>query len=161
MGAACAMKLYGVEILNEGSGVSIDDAITEMQATFVARSLEPWQAVVSAFQSGGGGDSVNNVSPNLQCLRSPTTSLSLHCLETASRARGSAANKGLSIDRAGGGEYGEASLGRRSGGAYPSRSSAEPPAEPLFWESIDDDAEPPRLGDRGAGRSAVRPGPAA
>ena len=30
LGAATAMKIYGVEILNEGSGVSIDDAVTEM-----------------------------------------------------------------------------------------------------------------------------------
>jgi hypothetical protein len=40
IGAACAMKIFGVEILNEGSGVSIDDAVTEMQATFVARFVE-------------------------------------------------------------------------------------------------------------------------
>ena len=39
------MKIFGVEILNEGSGVSIDDAVTEMQATFVARYVEPWTAV--------------------------------------------------------------------------------------------------------------------
>ena len=56
-GAAMAMKIFGVEILNEGSGVSIDDAVTEMQATFVARYVEPWQAVQSAFSniSIGGG----------------------------------------------------------------------------------------------------------
>ena len=42
-GKATAMKIFGVEILNEGSGVSIDDAVTEMQATFVARFVEPWQ----------------------------------------------------------------------------------------------------------------------
>jgi hypothetical protein len=41
------MKIFGVEILNEGSGVSIDDAVTEMQATFVARYVEPWMAVSS------------------------------------------------------------------------------------------------------------------
>ena len=35
-GAAAAMKIFGVEILDEGSGISIDDAVTEMQATFVA-----------------------------------------------------------------------------------------------------------------------------
>jgi hypothetical protein len=40
-GAATAMRIFGVEILNEGSGVSIDDAVTEMQATFVARFVEP------------------------------------------------------------------------------------------------------------------------
>ena len=39
------MKIFGVEILNEGSGISIDDAVIEMQATFVARFVEPWQAV--------------------------------------------------------------------------------------------------------------------
>jgi hypothetical protein len=42
-GASTAMKIYGVEILNEGAGVSIDDAVTEMQATFVARFVEHWQ----------------------------------------------------------------------------------------------------------------------
>lgn len=35
-GAMTAAKIFGVEILNEGSGISIDDAVTEMQATFVA-----------------------------------------------------------------------------------------------------------------------------
>ena len=40
-GAATAMKIYyGVEILNEGSGVSIDDAVTEMRAKFVVRLVE-------------------------------------------------------------------------------------------------------------------------
>lgn len=34
------MKIFGVEILNEGSGVSIDDAVQEMQATFVARYIK-------------------------------------------------------------------------------------------------------------------------
>ena len=48
-GAACGMKIFGVEILNEGSGVSIDDAVTEMQATFVARVVEPWTAITSPF----------------------------------------------------------------------------------------------------------------
>ena len=32
-GAMCAAKIYGLEILNEGMGISIDDAVTEMQAT--------------------------------------------------------------------------------------------------------------------------------
>jgi hypothetical protein len=36
-GAATAMKIFGVEILNEGSGVSIDDPVTEMQAKFPFR----------------------------------------------------------------------------------------------------------------------------
>jgi hypothetical protein len=46
-GAMCAAKIFGVEILNEGMGISIDDAVTEMQATFVARVVEPMSAVAS------------------------------------------------------------------------------------------------------------------
>jgi hypothetical protein len=50
-GAACSAKIFGVEILNEGYGISIDDAVSEMQATFVARVVEPMSAVLSPFQS--------------------------------------------------------------------------------------------------------------
>lgn len=46
-GAMCASKILGIEILNEGSGISVDDAVTESQATFVARAIEPLQAIVS------------------------------------------------------------------------------------------------------------------
>jgi hypothetical protein len=48
-GAATGMKIFGLEIMNEGSGVSIDDAVQEMQATFAARSVDPWTAVASGF----------------------------------------------------------------------------------------------------------------
>jgi hypothetical protein len=51
-GAMCAAKIYGIEILNETMGISIDDAVTEMQATFVARVVEPMSAVASPFQTG-------------------------------------------------------------------------------------------------------------
>jgi hypothetical protein len=44
-GAAASAKLFGVEILNEGFGTSIDDSVLESQATFVARSVAPLQAV--------------------------------------------------------------------------------------------------------------------
>jgi hypothetical protein len=40
-GAATAMRIYGVEILNEGSGVSIDDAVSEMQASYVTDQVPP------------------------------------------------------------------------------------------------------------------------
>lgn len=49
-GAMCAAKIFGVEIINEGSGISIEDAVTEMSATFVARTVEPMSAVPSPFQ---------------------------------------------------------------------------------------------------------------
>lgn len=42
-GAMCACKILGVEILNEGSGMSVDDAVSEASATFVARAIEPVQ----------------------------------------------------------------------------------------------------------------------
>lgn len=48
MGAATAMRIFGVEILNSGNGTSIDDTVNESQATFVARFVEPWQAVASS-----------------------------------------------------------------------------------------------------------------
>ena len=48
-GAMAAAKIFGVEILNEGSGISIDDAVSEMQATFVARAIEPMAAVPPKF----------------------------------------------------------------------------------------------------------------
>jgi hypothetical protein len=44
-GAMAAAKIFGVEILNEGWGSSIDDAVSEMQATFVGRAGGPMQAV--------------------------------------------------------------------------------------------------------------------
>ncbi len=51
-GAMTAAKILGIEILNEGSGMSVDDAVSESQATFVARAIEPLQAVVSPFTPG-------------------------------------------------------------------------------------------------------------
>jgi hypothetical protein len=46
-GAMCAAKIFGLEILNEGSGISIDDAVTEMQATLTREiPLPPLSATV-------------------------------------------------------------------------------------------------------------------
>jgi hypothetical protein len=57
-GAMAGAKIFGVEILNEGTGVSIDDTVTETQATFVARSIEPLQAVQSPFSAAALGASL-------------------------------------------------------------------------------------------------------
>jgi hypothetical protein len=57
-GAMCAAKILGVEILNEGTGISVDDAVSEGSATFVARAVEPMQAVPSPYKPAspfGGG----------------------------------------------------------------------------------------------------------
>lgn len=42
-GASAKMAIYGVEILNENSGVSIDDIVTEQQYTYIARNITPWR----------------------------------------------------------------------------------------------------------------------
>jgi hypothetical protein len=54
-GAMAGAKIFGVEILNEGTGVSIDDTVTETQATFVARVIEPLQAIASPFSAANLG----------------------------------------------------------------------------------------------------------
>ena len=47
-GSLAVMKVFGVELLNEGYGVSIDDIVSEQQMTYVARSILPWTPVSSA-----------------------------------------------------------------------------------------------------------------
>lgn len=49
LGQFVTMSIFGVEILNEGSGISIDDIVNEQQMTFVARELTPW----TPFNSSG------------------------------------------------------------------------------------------------------------
>ena len=59
-GALAVMRIYGVELLNEGYGVSIDDIVSEMQHTYVARTLIGWVSVPSStvqqIASQGGVD---------------------------------------------------------------------------------------------------------
>ena len=43
-GDASEMSIYGVEILNEGMGMSIDDITTEKSCTFVARGISDMRA---------------------------------------------------------------------------------------------------------------------
>lgn len=46
-GALSVMRIFGVELLNEGYGVSIDDIVSEQQHTYVARTVIGWTAVPS------------------------------------------------------------------------------------------------------------------
>jgi len=41
-GHIARMEIRGVEVLNAGSGMSIDDITTDQSCTFVARSIVPW-----------------------------------------------------------------------------------------------------------------------
>lgn len=51
-GQSAQMRLYGCEILNEGSGFSIDDIVIENQMTYVCRTILPWR---SFALNGSGG----------------------------------------------------------------------------------------------------------
>jgi hypothetical protein len=42
-GGSMWMAILGVELLNEGAGLSIDDIVNETQMTFVAKSIVSWQ----------------------------------------------------------------------------------------------------------------------
>ena len=45
-GQKATMRLYGCEILNEGSGFSIDDIVVENQMTYVCRTILPWTSTM-------------------------------------------------------------------------------------------------------------------
>jgi hypothetical protein len=43
-GALAIMKILGVELMNNGYGVSIDDIVSEHSYTFIATGIVPWQS---------------------------------------------------------------------------------------------------------------------
>jgi hypothetical protein len=55
-GNISVMGILGVELINEGSGISIDDIVTETQMTFVARTILGWRPIdrsnLKAFEPG-------------------------------------------------------------------------------------------------------------
>jgi hypothetical protein len=51
VGQIMAMSILGAEILNEGSGISVDDIVNEMAFTYVARDINPW----TPFDAGATG----------------------------------------------------------------------------------------------------------
>jgi hypothetical protein len=55
-GQSAQMRLYGCEILNEGSGFSIDDIVIENQMTYVCRTILPWRSFKLAGVENGGND---------------------------------------------------------------------------------------------------------
>jgi hypothetical protein len=50
-GQAAVRSIYGVEIMNEGSGASMDDIVIEETMTFVARELGPMVATATDFKT--------------------------------------------------------------------------------------------------------------
>lgn len=49
-GQAARRSIYGVEILNEGSGASMDDVVIEETMTFIARELGPMVSTTRDFE---------------------------------------------------------------------------------------------------------------
>lgn len=41
--AAAVLRVWGVELLNEGYGISVDDMVSEKQTTYVARAISRWR----------------------------------------------------------------------------------------------------------------------
>lgn len=52
-GALAIMKILGVELLNNGSGVSIDDIVCEHSYTYIARMIYPWTAQGNKLAAAG------------------------------------------------------------------------------------------------------------
>ena len=61
-GKGATMRIYGCEILNEGSGFSIDDIVIENQMTYVCRTILPWQKLGSWDLNSGNFSSEGNTS---------------------------------------------------------------------------------------------------
>lgn len=59
-GQAATMRIYGIEILNEGSGFSIDDIVIENQMTYVARTIAPWSKLGSWNMESGAWQNPDN-----------------------------------------------------------------------------------------------------
>lgn len=53
-GQKAVLVIYGVEILNEGTGFSIDNVTTEKACTFVARRVEHMKAIEGDSQTSSG-----------------------------------------------------------------------------------------------------------
>ena len=70
-GQARAMAIWGVEILNEGAGMSVDDMVQETQMTYVARAITFWQPVDEYIQDDG---SITGEFTSLEELRNNTRS---------------------------------------------------------------------------------------
>ena len=52
-GTVTTMSIIGVELVNEGYGISIDDLMSEHQYTFVAREIAPWTRLPNNDAAGG------------------------------------------------------------------------------------------------------------
>lgn len=85
-GLAAWMAILGVEILNEGGGLSVDDITNEEQCTYVCRTKTPWipwNTSTEAFQLDSSG--LPQGESSVRVLRTPdqTNQIGLADLEDA------------------------------------------------------------------------------
>jgi hypothetical protein len=60
-GQKATMQLFGCEILNEGSGFSIDDIVVENQMTYVCRTILPWTSSGSNTTAASRGTGTTRI----------------------------------------------------------------------------------------------------
>ena len=93
-GLAAWMAILGIEILNEGGGLSVDDITNEEQATYVCRSKTPWipwNTDTERFQLDNSGLPIGESS--IRVLRTPDgkNQIGLRYLEDVYTSRSTAA----------------------------------------------------------------------
>lgn len=74
-GQAAYMVLYGVEILNEGSGYSVDSLVAEKAATFVARRLDHITPLSENTVNNGVSKTASNVAATAKTVATVANAL--------------------------------------------------------------------------------------
>lgn len=88
-GNLSVMHILGVELINEGSGVSIDDIVTETQMTFVARAILGWTPIkiaAGATEANLTSDVYNGIIDRLNNLTAVQQAEQLQNLEALAQA---------------------------------------------------------------------------
>ncbi len=62
-GNTSVMAILGVEFINEGAGISIDDIVSESQFTFVARVILPWRPIIGGDLRAFEPEIIGSASP--------------------------------------------------------------------------------------------------
>jgi hypothetical protein len=97
-GAMCAAKIFGLEILNDGMGISIDDAVTEMQAEPGVPVLPYTKPFAHARQAQAPFRIIPSAQARDQAQRSgPVLRLSSGLLPTLSLSRRRVSSSGHSV----------------------------------------------------------------
>ena len=62
-GNTAQMRIEGVQLINEGMGMSIDDVVLEKACTFVARSIRPLRTLITGSGTMGAVQSATSAPP--------------------------------------------------------------------------------------------------